>query len=233
MPEIYCGCSNTCSGGCEGDCGGCTSCTGYCGNTCEGPCSAECKSSCGYNGCEGGCSGCGYGCSAVCTGTCSKSCLGTCDSSCMGSCTGSCIGCSGSCSGCAGTCSNTCSTTCAGTCDNACSSTSASDDIANLGSDITIGKFISSADFKIIKTKIENELTRRNKSNLINHYSQSAEVGNIVTREHIDKIYNDIDNSGVQRTYNVGSDNIVRASDLTNAISDIKILMLEKVNSGT
>lgn len=132
---------------------------------------------------------------------------------------------------CTGECSSSCASTCFGDCDNACNTESALTVIDNLGSNIKKDKLISSKDFSELKSAIENELKRRNKSSLIHKNSNSTNLGNIVYKEHIQNIINDIKSVDSSKSFSLNTNNIVYANDLNAPILTIKEFMLENLKS--
>lgn len=191
---------------CLGNCSGVADV--YC-NSCKDECAMDCSDIC-----DGGCN-------EYCGTTCSKECIFTCDDACL-SCGGVCSSnCSGGCYG--------CDSTCDSACDNACKTDSAPETISNLGINIKQGEIIKSEDFKELKTAIENELKRRNKSNLISANSNPTNIGNIVHKEHIQNIFSDIKSIDSSKTQSIDSTDIVYVKDLKEAAKSIQLFMNENL----
>lgn len=190
--------------------------------SCDLACVGGCSDNCNVN-CAGGClNTCTTSCTNACTAACMGGC-GGCANSCYGGCT-SCQGCS-SCSGC-----SACTGTCTGYCDNSCTAANSAQVIANLGSNILAKGIFIAGDFSDLKTAIRNEFSRRSKTLPTgDSYSVNPAIGVVLSKEHIQRVLDDVHTFNSSQNQSVGIGNVVKTSDSASTISYIQTLMSQNV----
>ncbi|MDQ7096949.1 hypothetical protein REC12_25470 [Desulfosporosinus sp. PR] len=102
--------------------------------------------------------------------------------------------------------------------------------IANLGTNILEGGIFKADDFLDLKAAIRNEFSRRSRALPTGDtYTIQPAIGVVLTKEHVQRVFDDVHLFNSSQNQSVGIGNVVKTSDTASTIVYIQTLMAQNV----